>query len=257
MFGSFASSRLALTLRRLRGRFGISAPRVAVRTHLPWYWRALSVIVLAGASLALAGWIYDAGQRFAGFHQGASEHEIAEMRARIVQLEAELDGARKVANASESRLRIESTSQERLATQIKTLEEQNALLKSDLATFESLAGGETGNSGLAISRLQINPAGDGQYRYRLLLAQTGDKKDKDKEFKGMIQLLATVQRGRETAMIQFPAAGDPAADQYQVNFRYFRRLEGSFNVGVGARILRVEVRLVQDGIVKATQSVAL
>jgi hypothetical protein len=57
MFRPFASSRLALTLRRLRGRFGISAPRVAIRTHLPWYWRALAIVVLSGVSLALAGWI--------------------------------------------------------------------------------------------------------------------------------------------------------------------------------------------------------
>jgi len=255
MFGSFASSRLALTLRRLRGRFGISAPRVAVRTHLPWYWRALSVVVLSGASLALAGWIYDAGQRFAGFHQGASESEIAAMRERMAQMESELETTRKVANVSESRLRIESTSQEKLAAQIKTLEEENTRLKSDLATFESLAGEQVGESGLAISRLQILPGGDGQYRYRLLLAQTGSKKDK--EFKGMIQLIATVQRGRETAMMQFPAAGDPAAGEYQVNFRYFRRLEGTFKVAADARVQRVEARLVQDGVVKASQSVAL
>ena len=90
MFGPFTSSRLALTLRRLRGRFGISAPRVAIRTHLPWYWRALSIVILSGVSLALAGWIYDAGQRFAGFHQGASEHEIAEMRERLAKLELSL-----------------------------------------------------------------------------------------------------------------------------------------------------------------------
>ncbi len=90
MFGPFTSSRLALILRRLRGRFGISAPRVAVRTHLPWYWRALSVILLSGASLALAGWIYDAGRQFAGFHQGASEQEIEAMRDRVAKLEAEL-----------------------------------------------------------------------------------------------------------------------------------------------------------------------
>jgi hypothetical protein len=253
MFGSFASSRLALTLRRLRGRFGISAPRLAIRTHLPWYWRALSVVVLAGASLALAGWIYDAGQRFAGFHQGASEHEITGMRERIAHLESELESARKVANASESRLQIESTSQERLTAQIRTLEEENTRLKSDLATFESLAGGQVGSSGLAISRLQVLPAGEGQYRYRLLLAQTGEKKDK--EFNGVIQLMATVQRGSETAMMQFPAAGDPAASQYHVNFRYFRRLEGTFRVGADVRIQRVEVRLIQDGIVKASQSV--
>jgi hypothetical protein len=255
MFGSFSSSRLALTLRRLRSRFGISAPRVAIRTHLPWYWRALSVIVLAGAALALAGWIYDAGQRFAGFHQGASEHEITSMRERISRLESDLESARKVANASESRLRIESTSLGQLSLQIRTLEEENTRLKSDLATFESLAGGQAGDSGLAISRLQVLPGEGGQYRYRLLLAQTGDKKEK--EFNGMIQLIATVQRGKETVMMQFPAAGDPAASQYHVNFRYFRRLEGTFKVAADARVQRVEVRLIQDGVVKASQSVAL
>lgn len=255
MFGSFTSSRLALTLRRLRSRFGISAPRVAIRTHLPWYWRALSVVLLSGASLALAGWIYDAGQRFAGFHQGASEQEIASMRERIVKLESDLESARRVANASESRLRIESTSLEQLSLQIRTLEEENTRLKSDLATFENLAGGQAGNSGIAISRLQILPIGGGQYRYRLLVAQTGDKKDK--EFNGMVQLVATVQRGKDTAMMQFPAAGDPAASQYQVNFRYFRRLEGTFKVASEARIQRVEARLIQDGVVKASQSVVL
>jgi len=205
--------------------------------------------------LALAGWIYDAGQRFAGFHQGASEQEIAGMREQIAQLEADLERTRKVANASESRLRIESTAQEQLSAQIRTLEEENTRLKADLATFESLAGGQAGDSGLAISRLQILPAGDGQYRFRLLLAQTGDRKDK--EFHGTIQLIATVQRGKETAMMQFPATGDPDADQYRVNFRYFRRLEGSFKVAGETRIQSVEARLIQDGVVKASQSVTL
>ena len=213
------------------------------------------MVVLSGASLALAGWIYDAGQRFAGFHQGASEHEIAGMRERIAQLESDLESARKVANSSESRMRIESTAQERLSLQIGALEEENTRLKADLATFESLGGGQTGDSGLSISGLQILPVGGGQYRYRLLVAQTGDKKDK--EFKGMIQLIATVQRGKETVMMQFPAAGDPAASQYQVNFRYFRRLEGTFKVAAEAQIHRVEGRLIQDGVVKASQSVAL
>jgi len=222
---------------------------------LPWYWRALSVVILAGASLALAGWIYDAGQRFAGFHQGASENEIAEMRVRIVQLESDLESARKVANASESRLQIESTALTRLTAQIGALEEENSRLKSDLATFESLAGAQAGNSGLAISRLQILPVSGGEYRYRLLLAQTGDKKVR--EFKGMIQLVATVQRDQETAIMQFPAVGDPAAGEYQVSFRYFRRLEGTFKVGAEAKIKRVEVRLIQDGAVMASQSVTL
>lgn len=177
------------------------------------------------------------------------------MRERVAKLEGDLDGALKIANASESRLRIESTSQERLAKQISALEEENSRLKADLATFESLAGGQTGNSGLAISRLQILPAGAGQYRYSLLLAQTGDKKDK--EFNGVIQLVAIVQRGKETAMIQIPAANDPAASQFRVSFRHFRRLEGSFTAPGDALIKRVEARLMQDGVVKASQTVSL
>lgn len=255
MFGSFATSRLALTLRRLRSRFGISAPRVAVRTHLPWYWRAASVVLLAGASIAAAGWIYDAGQRLAGFHRGLSEDEIAAMRARIAELEAELEKTRKVADASESRLRIESTSQGRLAEQIRTLEEENTRLKSDLATFENLAGQQVGESGIAITRLQILPAEGGVYRYHLLIAQTGSRKDK--EFKGQLQLVATVQRGGETVMIQFPPAGEPAAADYQVSFRLFRRMEGTFKVGSAARVTRVEARLIQDGTVRASKSTVL
>ena len=58
-------------------------------------------------------------------------------------------------------------------------------------------------------------------------------------------------------MMQFPAAGDPSAGQYQVNFRHFRRLEGMFKVAAEARVLRVEARLVQDGAVKASQSLVL
>jgi hypothetical protein len=226
MFGSFASSRLALTLRRLRGRFGISAPRVAIRTHLPWYWRALSVIVvLSGVSLALAGWIYDAGRRFAGFHQVASEHEIAEMRERLAKLESELEGARKVANSSESRLRIESTAQERLAAQIKALEEENTRLKADLATFESLAG-EPGRQ----VRTRDQPAADCSRRRRTVPLSPSAGPNRRQKGQG-IQRHDSARRHRatrqETVMMQFPAAGDPAAGQYQVNFRHFRRLEGT------------------------------
>lgn len=243
-------------LRRWRNRFGISAHRVAVRTHLPWHWRALSIITLAGAALALAGWIYDTGRQFAGFDQSSSDRELSEMQEQAARLGSELELARKTANSSESRLRIEATTQERLATQIKTLEEENTRLKADLAMFENLAGGHVGNAGLAMSQLQILPVGtEGEYRYRLMLVQTGDKKQL--EFRGALQLIATVQRGKETVTIQFPVAGDGSADQYQVSFHYFRRLEGVFKVPTGTQLRRIEVRLIKNGVIKASQVVVL
>jgi hypothetical protein len=96
MFRPFASSRLALTLRRLRGRFGISAPARG-DPHAP-------AVALARARRSrffpACRWPSPAGSMmpggvFAGFHQVASEHEIDDMRERLARLESELEGARK------------------------------------------------------------------------------------------------------------------------------------------------------------------
>lgn len=254
MFGIDSGSRFTLKLRRLRGRLGLGTPPVAVRMHWPWYWRAASIVIMSGISLALAGWIYSAGMRFAGFNQSASEKEITEMREQITQLKEELNVARKTGNISESHLRIESTSNERLSSQIKTLEEENARLQADLSMFEGLAGAKHESAGVAVSRLQVEPMGTGgQYRYRFFLSQLGEKKEK--EFRGSIQMVATVQRGKETVMMQLPVLGDTASSQNSVSFRHFRRMEGTFKLATDAHLVRLEIHLVQDGVVKASQGV--
>lgn len=255
MHGSVAASRLALTLRRLRSRFGISAPRVAVRTHLPWYWRALVAAAVLGLALALAGWIYDAGRRFAGFDRSASEEEITSLREHVARLEAEASRFRGVANASESSLQIERTALDQLTRQVKALEEENTRLKENLAVFENLTSGHGKGESISLSRLRVEPEGaGGQYRYRLLATQQGAQRGKD--FAGSLELHVTLlQVGGDSAMIVFPRPGEPGAEKYVVGFRNFRRLEGTFQVPAQAQIKRVEVRLVQDSAVKASQSV--
>ena len=106
MHGTFANTRIALILRRWRSRFGISAPRVAVRTHLPWYWRLLSVLFLLVVTLTLATWVYDAGRRFGGFDHNETEQELEALHARNADLEKELTHLRGQADASESKLQI-------------------------------------------------------------------------------------------------------------------------------------------------------
>lgn len=228
-----------------------------MRPHLPWHWRALSIIALTGVSLALAGWIYDAGRQFAGFDRSASDQELAALRERVARLETELEAARRVANVSDGQIQIATAAQDRLASQIKTLEMENTRLKADLAMFENLADGPVGAKGPLMSQLQILPTGaQGAYRYRLLLAQTGDKRQQ--EFRGMLQLLGTVQRGKETVIIPLPLSEGSDGGLYkEVSFRYFRRLEGSFSIASGMRLERVEARLLQAGVVKASQSVAM
>ena len=66
----------AVTLiRTIKRRFGIAAPRVAIHTHVPWYWRWLSIIVVSGLALGVAWLTYDFGRQYAGFDQGEAQRE--------------------------------------------------------------------------------------------------------------------------------------------------------------------------------------
>lgn len=243
-------------LRRLRGRFGISAPRVAVRTHIPWYWRGLAVILISAAALALAGWVYDAGRRFAGFDSSLSAQEVAKLRDRSLELESELVRLRSVADASESRLQIEQASLRQMAQQVSGLEQENLRLKEDLAAFESLAQGEGKAGGVVLSRLRVEPTSTaGEFRYVLLAGLTGVRNAP--EFKGLLKLLLTVDRGGQDAIIEVPSANEASLPQYQVTIRYFRKLDGTFSLPPQSRLKSAEARLIQGGVVKASQRILL
>ncbi len=244
---SRANPRIALKLRRWRSRFGISAPRVAVRTHVSWHWRVLVWGAVLAASLATAGWIYDAGRRFAGFDVRESEQEIRILHGRVAELDVERQRLRSLADTSESKLQIELAAQQQLTRQIKTLEAENAQLKEDLSLFESLAQTETRDSGVSIPRLRIEleDAAANQYRYRMLVALQGGRKDK--EFKGDYQLVLNLLQDGRSVVMTLPAAAEPALQKFHLSFKYFQRLEGGFRIPANARIKSVEARLLQQG----------
>lgn len=253
---AYADSRLAIALRRLRSRFGISAPKVAVRTHIPWYWRALAAIAVLSISFALAGWIYDAGRKIAGFDRRETAQEISALREQIGELQKEATQLRALVNAGESNLQIERTAQQQLVRQVKILELENSRLKEDLAFFENLASAEGKEAGFTINRLQVEPDGNpGHYRYRLLVAAQGGKKDR--EFKGSVQLMISLQREGKSAIMILPQPGDPAKNRFNLSFKHFQRLDGTFEVPAGARVISVEARLIQGGITVASQTVSL
>lgn len=249
---SRANSGLAVKARRLRSRFGIAAPRLTVRTHVPWHWRAASVIIITAASLALAGWIYDAGRTIAGFKSSAMDT----LKSRLSEQEAELKQLRASVSSTLARLQIEQAAQAQFKKHAAELEEENIRLKEELAVFENMAQGRGVEGSLAISRLRVEPAGENGYGYAMLV--TRQQSRKDSEFRGQLQFLLNIQQAGRSAMITLPAPGDQQeAARYQVAFRNFHRLAGRFRIPEGAQLISVEARLVHDGSVKATQRITL
>ena len=70
----------------LRRRLSVSAPRMIVRSRLPWPLRWLLLAVMLGFSAALALWAFEFGKEFAGLDRRAKE-ELANLRAEAERAE--------------------------------------------------------------------------------------------------------------------------------------------------------------------------
>ncbi|MGH8673420.1 MAG: DUF6776 family protein [Burkholderiales bacterium] len=240
---------------KLRQRFGITAPRVSVRAHVPWYARWLGAALLLGFSAALALWVFDEGLRFAGYDRGEADVERRALKRELDSTRAELERLRAIANAADSKLSIERTAQQKLAQQVRTLEADNAKLREEAAIFESMLATDSRNgSPLSIRRFKVEPLEAGEYRYRLLLLASGLRRG---EFRGRYELLVRLTREGRSAMITLPETTEPATSGFGLEFRHFRRLEGTFRVPAAARVDSVQVRVFEAGSaqVRATETV--
>ncbi|MBV9361241.1 MAG: hypothetical protein JO292_07600, partial [Betaproteobacteria bacterium] len=218
-----------------------------VYSNATWYWRCVWLAVLLAISAVAAKWVYDAGRRFAGFDQSEVESELAVTKRDLAAAQAELERLRAIANAAENRLSIERTAQQKLAQQIRALEQDNAKVREDLATFESMISSDarTGNT-LAIYRFKVEPdVLPGEYRYHLLLVTPRARRER--EFTGRLELVVTLTNGGQNAMMSFPEPGDAGASEFRLAFKYFRRVEGIFRINPKAKVENVQVRVYETG----------
>lgn len=228
--------------KRIRQRFGILAPRVAVKSELAWYWRWLLLAVMAAVSLALAAWMYDAGRRIAGFDRSVADDELNRLRESVARLKRENARLHGSADASGARLKVEQTASAELAAQVKSLEDENRRLKEDLAFFEHFA---PAKGKLAIDRFTVQPdVLPGEYRYRLLVVLGGARRER--QFKGSLQLVLKLRLRGHDGIIVLPDPARPDTN-FRLNFKYFQRIEGSFRVPRQAHLRKVQARVLEHG----------
>jgi len=249
---------MAWRLARFRQRFGIAAQKVSVRSELPWYWRWLGILVVLGAAFALSVWMYETGRRFAGFDRRELQGQVSELRrqdarvrSELQDTRAELEKLRAESAASGSRLAIERSAQHKLAEQIRVLERDNARLREELATFESLLSSEARDSRpLSIHRFAVQPdVLPGEYRYRLLLI-TGSGR-REQQFQGRLELVISLTEGGKNAMMVIPEGKGDAVAAFRLSFKYFHRVEGTFRVSPKAKVKSVQARIYEG---KASQT---
>ena len=214
----------------LRRRLSVSAPRVIVRSHLPWPLRWAVVALTLGFSAALALWAFEFGKEIAGLDR-SSRQELAQLRIQVTGLRAENERARAVADSDDSLVKAEKAAQEQLAQQVRQLEADKLALQADLGFFEGLM--PLSGDGLQLGGLQADIRTPGQLRYQLLLMQAGRA---SADFKGRYELvLGGLLEGRAWTATH---AGDRP-----LQFRQYVRLEGSIDLPPGAVLKTVQARV--------------
>ena len=234
-----------LLWRTLKRRFGIAAPRMAVRTHVPWYWRWLGIVTAGALVVGIGLATYDFGMTFAGFRREESDRELAKLNEAIARQQREIGELRSQAAQAERQLEIERATHGDVAKQVKALLDENATLKDDLAFFQSLmpVGAEEG--AVSINRFRLEPGGmPGEYRYRLLLVHAGQRA---KEFRGNLQFVLNVMEGGKAVALSLPQPAERGAKEFQLNFKFFQRVEGTFKVPPGAVVQSFQVRVFESG----------
>lgn len=233
--------------RLLRRRLSISAPRMAVRSHLAWPLRWALAALMLGFSAALALWAFDVGRGIAGLPQLAHQaNQTVEMlQAQLAEIRADRDRAQSIANTADSLLKAERVTQQKLTEQVKQLEAANQSLKDDLGFFERLlpATGE----GVSVRALQIDMVEAGKARYQLLVMQQGARVQP--EFRGHFELTANGLLDGQPWTESTPLV------KQALQFKQYQRVDGILPVPPKVQLKQVFVRVLDDrGALRASQT---
>ena len=235
-----------MRFRLLRRRLTVSAPRMAVRSALPWPFRWAMLAVVFGFCAAIALWAFEFGKVIAGVHSDV-QAEVVTLRGQLDKVTRERDQAQLVANTSHTLITAGQAAQEQLMARNKQLEQDILALRDDLGFFEKLIPMD-GAEGIAVRGLQAEVGEDKRLKWRILLIQP---QKTAAEFQGTLELKITgLLAGKPW---QMAGAAQPVA----VRFSRSGRFQGYVDLPAQVVVKSISVRVMEGSKVRAEESANL
>jgi hypothetical protein len=235
----------------------VSAPRVTVRSTLPWPLRALFGFIAAALAMVAGVVVYEYGRDFAGPDRRELVTHNEQLAEQLRQATADRDRSTELANSYEGELKVQRAAQEQLAQQVRALEEDNTRLKEDLAFYDSLLPAGKSDKGIVIRSFRLQPEDEAsRMRFRLLIQQSGKA---ERDFVGSVQMEVRFTQNGGNFIYELPEvdATPERAKAFELSFRHYQRLEGDFTLPAGAVPHSVLVRVLAAGETQTQQSFTL
>ena len=240
-----------MRFRLLRRRLTISAPRMSVRSAMPWPLRWAVAAIMLGFCAAIALWAFEFGRDIAGLENGG-QAEMQQLRAQVEALKTDLDKAHEqrdqaqsIANTAGTLVAAEKASSETVNAQVKHLEAENRRLRDDLGFFEKLIPADSTDA-VAIRGLQAEAVDNGKIRWQVLVIQS---KKNAPELVGKLEIMLTgLSNGK-------PWTG--SVSTMPLKIMQYGRLEGSLDIPAQVTVKGLTAKVVDGSTVRAGQSIKL
>jgi len=243
-------------IRQLRKQFGVSAPKLSVKTHVAWHWRALGM----GLVVALIGWMvwtgFDAGRLLGGFYKSEADEKRLELEGQVSALTTENRAMMSKVTRLESEMQMDKGAQDSLTRQALSLQTENTQLKEELTYLQQLVSGSSKEGAITIRRPTVERDEPDQMHVRMLVVQGGAKGD---PFVGQLSVALELQEEGRRLHINLPDDQPESAMALKLNFKYYQRIDVIVLVPPGAVAKTLQARVLQAGNSqpKVTQTVNL
>lgn len=226
------------------------------RRAVPRFWRTLALALIFAAVLLAALAMLDARLRPPILGGVDLEKELLEASVRNHILSAENAQLKSNLTKTQQQAQVDQVAQAELNKTLGQLQDENAHLKEEISFFRKITGAGKAPEGLSVQSFRIERDGaQNEYRFHLLLVQGGAR---DREFVGRAQLSIVAQKDGVATTLSLPESDKPGAG-YDVNVRYYQRIEGRFKTEPGAVLKSAQLRVTEKstGQVRLTRSLAL
>lgn len=234
-------------------RLTVSAPRMAVRSALPWPFRWAMLAIVAGFCAAIALWAFEFGKDIAGLDKGTKEQlqqalrDNASLQTQVALLTEDRNKAQAVADTVHTLMTTEKAVQEKMTSTTRQLEAENQKLKSDLGFFEQLIPA-AGSAGASIRGLQVELLKPTELKWQVLVIQAAKN---PAEFSGQLEMTFV---GSENGK---PWSGGLSTGLVPVVLKQYGRLEGLYAVPPNVVVKSVTAKLLLGQSVRSMQTAKL
>jgi len=204
--------------------------------------RVLLWVLIAVALVAWTWQVFEFGRQHAGFSVTQRDAREAELEERIVELERERETLLAAAARFERAGQIDRAAADGVQAEVKTLQDERAELKREVAFLKSIVSG--GDHKLALGDQKLMTLGERSYRFEITLSKRSEKAG---TVEGEVVFMVKGSVADDEKTLDMETLTEGRRSRIGIRFKNFQRLTADLKLPDGFEPAAIVVGVRPDG----------